>query len=160
MSSNSQTGTDALPHVPDSCKSLKKAAEKAVELVQKTKDHPAVMMWAIGNEIDWIPGNKPYNPKLWDAINYIAKAIKAVDPNHPVMTVIGTSSMKKIAEVVRQCPDLDLLGINTYGDIYTLPDTLKKYGWTKPFVIAEWGPRWLLGSAKNRLGSALRTNGP
>lgn len=119
---------------------VQKQLEKAVDIVRKTKDHPAVMMWAIGNEIDWIPGNKQYNPKLWDAINDIAKAIKAIDPSHPVMTVIGTSSMKKIAEIVRQCPDLDLLGFNTYGDIYTLPDTLKKYDWTKPFVISEWGP--------------------
>ena len=145
-----QLGLKALVNLPASSErygfdynnaaEVQKQLEKAVEIVRKTKDHPAVMMWAIGNEIDWIPGNKPYNPKLWDAINDIAKAIKAIDPNHPVMTVIGTSSMKKIAEVVRQCPDLDLLGINTYGDIYTLPDTLKKYGWTKPFVIAEWGP--------------------
>jgi hypothetical protein len=119
---------------------VQKQLEQAVEIVRKTKDHPAVIMWAIGNEIDWIPGNKPYNRKLWDAINNTAKAIKAIDPNHPVMTVIGTSSMKKIAEIVQQCPDLDLLGFNTYGDIYTLPDTLKKYGWTKPFVISEWGP--------------------
>lgn len=119
---------------------VRQQVEKAVGIAKKTKDHPAVLMWAIGNEIDWIPGGKPYNPKLWDAINETAKAIKAVDPAHPVMTVIGTSSMKKIAEIVKQCPDLDLLGINTYGDIYTLPDTLKKYGWTKPYVIAEWGP--------------------
>jgi len=145
-----QMGLKALVNLPASSErygfdynnaaEVQKQLEKAVEIVRKTKDHPAVMMWAIGNEIDWIPGNKPYNTKLWDAINDIAKAIKAIDPNHPVMTVIGTSSMKKIAEVVRQCPDLDLLGINTYGDIYTLPDTLKKYGWTKPFIIAEWGP--------------------
>jgi hypothetical protein len=119
---------------------VKKQTERIIEIVQKTKDHPAVMMWTIGNEIDWIPGNKPYNPKLWDAINDAAKAIKAIDPDHPVMTVIGTSSMEKVAEIVKQCPDLDLLGINTYGDIYTLPETLKKYGWNKPFVIAEWGP--------------------
>jgi hypothetical protein len=119
---------------------VKKQTERIVEIVQKTKDHPAVMMWAIGNEIDWIPGNKPYNSKLWDAINNAAKAIKEIDPNHPVMTVIGTSSMEKVAEIVKQCLDLDLLGINTYGDIYTLPETLKKYGWNKPFVIAEWGP--------------------
>lgn len=119
---------------------VRKQTEKIVEIVQKTKDHPAVMMWTIGNEIDWIPGNKPYNPKLWDAINDAAKAIKAIDPHHPVMTVIGTSSMEKVDEIVKQCPDLDLLGVNTYGDIYTLPETLKKYGWNKPFVIAEWGP--------------------
>jgi hypothetical protein len=145
-----QLGLKALVNLPanaerygfdyNDTEAVKKQTEKIVEIVQKTKDHPAVMMWTIGNEIDWIPGNKPYNPKLWDAINDAAKAIKAIDPHHPVMTVIGTSSMKKVAEIVKQCPDLDLLGINTYGDIYTLPETLKKYGWNKPFVIAEWGP--------------------
>ncbi len=119
---------------------VKEQIERVLGIVKKTKDHQAVMMWAIGNEIDWIPGNKPYNPKLWDAINETAKAIKAIDPAHPVMTVIGTSNMQKVAEIVKQCPDIDLLGINTYGDIYTLPETLSKYGWNKPFVIAEWGP--------------------
>lgn len=145
-----QLGLKALVNLPanaerygfdyNDTEAVRKQTEKIVEIVQKTKDHPAVMMWTIGNEIDWIPGNKPYNPKLWDAINDAAKAIKEIDPNHPVMTVIGTSSMEKVAEIVKQCPDLDLLGINTYGDIYTLPETLKKYGWNKPFVIAEWGP--------------------
>jgi hypothetical protein len=97
-------------------------------------------MWAIGNELDYIPGTKPFNPKVWDAINSAAKAIKSIDPNHPVMTVIGTSMMQKVSDIVKRCPDLDLLGINTYGDIYTLSQTLNKYGWTKPYVIAEWGP--------------------
>ncbi len=48
--------------------------------------------------------------------------------------------MGKVADIVKRCPDLDLLGINTYGDIYTLPVTLAKYGWTKPYLISEWGP--------------------
>lgn len=145
-----QLGLKALVNLPanaerygfdyNDTEAVRKQTDRIVEIVQKTKDHPAVMMWAIGNEIDWIPGNKPYNPKLWDAINDAAKAIKAIDPHHPVMTVIGTSSMEKVAEIVKQCPNLDLLGINTYGDIYTLPETLRKYGWNKPFVIAEWGP--------------------
>lgn len=56
------------------------------------------------------------------------------------MTVIGTSMMEKVADIVKRCPDLDLLGINSYGDIYTLSAALKKYGWTKPFLISEWGP--------------------
>lgn len=119
---------------------VRKQTEKIVEIVKKTKDHPAVLMWAIGNELDFVPPNNPFNPKVWDAVNEAAKAIKAVDPHHPVMTVIGTSRMEKIADIVRRCPDLDLLGVNTYGDIYTLPETLKKYGWEKPFLIAEWGP--------------------
>jgi len=119
---------------------VQKQTKKIIEIVRKTKDHPAVLMWTIGNELDYIPGTKPFNPKVWDAVNDAAKAIKAIDPNHPVMTVIGTSMMEKVADIVKRCPDLDLLGINTYGDIYTLPETLKKYGWMKPFLISEWGP--------------------
>ena len=119
---------------------VRKQTEKIISIVKKTKDHPAVLMWAIGNELDFIPPLEPFNPRVWDAVNQAAKAIHAIDPNHPVMTVIGTSMMGKVADIVKRCPDLDLLGINTYGDIYTLPATLEKYGWTKPYLISEWGP--------------------
>ncbi len=119
---------------------VRKQTAEIISIVNKTKDHPAVLMWAIGNELDFIPPLKPFNPKVWDAVNQAARAIHAIDPDHPVMTVIGTSMMDKVADIVKRCPDLDLLGINTYGDIYTLPETLKKYGWTKPYLISEWGP--------------------
>jgi hypothetical protein len=119
---------------------IRKQTEKIIAIVKKTKDHPAVLMWAIGNELDFVPPLQPFNPKVWDAVNQAAGAIHAVDPNHPVMTVIGTSMMAKVADIVKRCPDLDLLGINTYGDIYTLPLTLEKYGWKKPYLISEWGP--------------------
>lgn len=124
----------------DDTAAVRKQTEKIVSIVNNTKDHPAVLMWTIGNELDFIPPNNPFNPKVWDAVNEAARAIKQADPNHPVMTVIGTSRMYKVADIVKRCPDLDLLGINSYGDIYTIGDTLAKYGWTKPYVIAEWGP--------------------
>jgi hypothetical protein len=119
---------------------IRKQTERIISIVKSTKDHPAVLMWAIGNELDFIPPTQPFNPRVWDAVNQAARAIHAVDPNHPVMTVIGTSMMGKVADIVKRCPDLDLLGINTYGDIYTLPATMQKYGWTKPYLISEWGP--------------------
>jgi len=119
---------------------IRKQTEKIITIVERIKNHPAVLMWAIGNELDYIPPLKPFNPKVWDAVNEAAKAIHKIDPNHPVMTVIGTSMMEKVADIKKRCPDIDLLGINTYGDIYTLPDTLKKYGWVKPYIITEWGP--------------------
>ena len=119
---------------------IRKQTERIVSIVRKTMDHPALLMWAIGNELDFVPPLEPFNPRVWDAVNQAARAIHEVDPNHPVMTVIGTSMMGKVTDIVSRCPDLDLLGINTYGDIYTLPVTLEKYGWTKPYVISEWGP--------------------
>lgn len=114
--------------------------ERILSIVMKAKEHPAILMWAIGNELDFIPPTLPYNLRLWDAINDIARSIKQIDPDHPVMTVIGTSMIEKIAEIVKRCPDLDLLGINTYGDMYRIPDYLDKYGWKKPYIITEWGP--------------------
>jgi hypothetical protein len=119
---------------------VRKQTDRIKEIVRNTKDHPAVLMWSVGNELDFIPPNNPFNPKVWDAVNAAAIEIKKIDPGHPVMTVIGTSRMYKVADIVKRCPDLDLLGINSYGDIYTIGDTLAKYGWTKPYVIAEWGP--------------------
>ena len=124
----------------DDTAAVRKQTEKIVSIVNNTKDHPSVLMWAVGNELDFVPPNNPFNPKVWDAVNQASKAIHAIDPNHPVMTVIGTSRMYKVADIVKRCPDLDLLGINSYGDIYTIGDTLAKYGWTKPYLIAEWGP--------------------
>jgi hypothetical protein len=124
----------------DDTSEIRKQTDRIISIVKKTKDHPAVLMWAVGNELDYIPPLKPFNPKVWNAVNDAARTIHKTDPYHPVMTVIGTSMMKKIADIKKHCPDIDLLGINTYGDIYSIPDTLKKYGWTKPYVITEWGP--------------------
>ena len=143
----------------DDTTAIRKQTEKMVEIVRNTKDHPAVLMWAIGNEMDYIPGTKPFNPKVWDAVNQAAKAIKAIDPNHPVMTVIGTSMMEKVADIVKRCPDIDLLGINSYGDIYTLPETLQKYGWTKAYVISEWGPDGYWEVNKTKWGAPYEQTG-
>jgi len=114
--------------------------QRIVSIVQSIKEHPAVLMYAIGNELDYIPPYEPFDNRVWDMVNSAARAIHAIDSLHPVMTVIGTSMIHKVADIARQCPNLDLLGINSYGDIFTLQDTLLKYGWTKPYVITEWGP--------------------
>ncbi len=164
-----QLGLNALVGLPanaerygmnyDDAAAVKKQTAAIIEIVKKTKDHPAVLMWTIGNELDYIPGTLPFKLSLWDAVNETAKAIKAVDPNHPVMTVIGTSMMEKVADIVKQCPDIDLLGINSYGDIYTLPETLKKYGWIKPYIISEWGPDGYWEVKKTKWGAPYEQTG-
>ena len=53
--------------------------EQAKKLVLEFKDHPAVLMWAIGNELS--VGYK--NKKVWNAVNDVARMIHEVDPNHP-----------------------------------------------------------------------------
>lgn len=116
--------------------------EKVMDIVLKTKDHPAVIMWALGNELDFIQANikEHYNIKVWDAVNALAKEIHKTDPDHPVMTVVGSIDEGKINDLITRCPSLDLLGINEYGDLEKIPGWLRKFGWKKPYVVTEWGP--------------------
>lgn len=108
-------------------------------LVDSLKDQPGILMWAIGNELDFVPGSETYKKSVWDAVNEIAAAIKERDPDHPVLTVVGTGRFEKIRDLKERAPDLDLLGINTYADMSSIPEKLREYGWRKPYVFTEWG---------------------
>lgn len=114
--------------------------QKVLGVVRELKGHPALMFWAVGNELDWIPPGVPHHVELWRRLNDIAVDIHRIDPNHPVMTVIGTGGYEqKIQEIARHCHDMDLLGINAYGDIDKVTELTRRF-WPKPYVIAEWGP--------------------
>ena len=116
-----------------------------MNIVNTYKDHPAILMWAIGNEMDYVPDHPSYNLKLWDAVNDVAHAIHVADPAHPVITVTGTGNKDKMEDIVRLLPDIDALGINTYGDIGEIPAWMRKYHLDKPYIITEWGPGPLAG---------------
>jgi len=111
--------------------------ERAKAAVRKHKDHPAVLMWGIGNELSMGYTNQ----KVWDAVNDVAAYIHKVDPHHPTMTVIGGGKkLAEAADIRRQCPAIDVLGVNYYAGIETVPRRIREVGWDKPYVITEWGP--------------------
>jgi len=130
----------------DNAEAVKAQHERIINIVCETKDHPVVLMWALGNELDHVPQevyepNKIYyNMKVWDAVNDLAKAIHEIDPDHPVMTVVGSITQHKINALNNQCPDLDLLGVNEYGDLLKIPGWLREWGWKRPYQVTEWGP--------------------
>ncbi len=103
--------------------------------VLKYKDHPALIIWAIGNELN-LDGK---NPKVWDAVNEISKMIHQIDPNHLTTTPLAGFNRDVVDEVRRRTPDLDLLSFQMYGDIVNLPRYLKESGWTGPYMVTEWG---------------------
>ena len=113
---------------------------KVLAVVCELKEHPALMFWSVGNELDHIPGGKTYNPQVWARLNDLAVAIKQLDSHHPVMTVVGTGHFeRKVQEIAAGCKDMDLLGINAYGDIARACELTRKH-WPKPYAVTEWGP--------------------
>ncbi len=118
---------------------VKAQAEATLTTVRELKDHPAVVVWVLGNELDYIPPNEPYNPRIWQRLNDLARTIKKIDPNHLVLTIVGNSRFDaKIKELAREGTAFDLLGLNAYGALDTTTATLRKH-WPKPYVVTEWG---------------------
>jgi hypothetical protein len=120
----------------DDTKAVQSQLERFTEVVKEYKDHPAVLMWGIGNETDLFYSDF----KVWNAIEDIAAMIHEVDPNHPTMTVTAGLDVAEVHLIQERAPSIDVYGINTYGDLLGTGEQLRAYGWEKPYVIAEWGP--------------------
>jgi Glycosyl hydrolases family 2, TIM barrel domain len=104
--------------------------------ILELKDHPALLCWGVGNEVDLFYSNT----KVWYAIEEIAKFIHEVDPNHPTCTVTAGLDEKEVVLINERAPSIDVYCINTYGDIAGVKSNLKKFGWNKAYMITEWGP--------------------
>lgn len=107
-------------------------------IVREHKDHPALLMWAVGNEVNQLGSND----KVWDAVNDIAKMIHEEDPDHPVTTMI-VPERETILTIKRKCPELDILSFNTFMDLKNLPSKLDEwvFGWDGPYIVSEWGSK-------------------
>jgi hypothetical protein len=114
--------------------------DRARATVRKYKDHPAVLFWAIGNEME-INTTQQQRVLVWKAVNQMAEMIHQEDANHPVITVIGGQYKEILHELADECPALDAIGLNAYADMMTLPEDVKREGWTKAYLVTEFGPR-------------------
>jgi hypothetical protein len=120
-------------------------------MVDKYKNHPALLMWGIGNELDL----DYTNPMCWNAVQDIAKYIHQVDPNHPTSTVTAGLDSLEVDLIKARCPDIDIYCVNTYGDIGNVPHNIKKYGWNGPYMITEWGPNGHWESPRTEWGVSI-----
>ena len=124
---------------------VKKQFEDAKKAIDSFKDHPALLMWSIGNEME--NGFPEDDPAVWQAVEQIAAYAKRVDPNHPTMTVVAEIGGDKVKMINKYCPSIDIIGINSYGGGPSIAERYAKAGGVKPYVITEFGPpgTWEVG---------------
>lgn len=126
--------------------------KKAKEVVLKYKDHPALLMWGLGNEMEGYGAGD--NVAIWKAVEGIAKMTKQLDPNHPTMTVIAEVGGDKVKNLNAYCPDIDVVGINSYGGAPSLAERYRKAGGVKPYILTEFGPPGVWELPKTSWGAA------
>lgn len=113
-----------------------KQLEKVRSSVLKYRDHPALLMWALGNEVE-LMGDES---KAFRAVEEAASIAKELDPHHPRMAVVAEIGSDKAKRLRDACPSIDVLGVNAYGGAASIPKRLTAQGWTGPYVITEFGP--------------------
>ena len=112
--------------------------EKTRRFIRRYRKHPALLMWGLGNEME----GSGENSAIWRTVNDIAKMVKQEDTAHPTMTVIAEigANASKAKHFMELCPDVDVLGINSYAGCASLPARLKAAGFNRPYVVTEFGP--------------------
>lgn len=135
-----------------------KVRAEVIEMVRLYKDHPGVLVWVLGNEnnysfdqsvqrwstdeIDAMPDpedQRKAKARIYYAyINDLAKEIKSIDANHPVVMGVGeTKSLDIAAEVA---PDVDIIGMIAYrGSSFGNLFRQVKQRFDKPVLLIEWG---------------------
>jgi hypothetical protein len=117
---------------------VREQLERAREAVLRYKDHPAVLLWGIGNEMEGFENGD--NPVIWKAVNDVAAMVKELDPHHPTMTVTTFVHGERIEYLHKRSPAIDIHGVNAYGGASIVAERLRDGGATKPFVLTEFGP--------------------
>lgn len=119
-----------------------KQVDLKIEELKRTvtiyKDHPALLMWGVGNEVQLWGGNRLI---VYYTINRIAKMIKEVDPNHPTMTAIALGPNFKYYGILHfLIPNIDILAINAFDLLPTMFSKGYLLAWKKAMMLTEYGP--------------------
>lgn len=114
------------------------------KLIEEYKNHPAVLMWCLGNELDFKLHFNSWN--FYRAYNNLVKMIQTTDPDHPVTTTVTDVSRNNIVNI-KLCTSVDLISVNSFGGLKDLRKELKEFSWfwKSPYLILEWGikgPWW------------------
>ncbi|MCP4120703.1 MAG: hypothetical protein GY751_02995 [Bacteroidetes bacterium] len=122
----------------------------ALATVEKYKDHPAVLMWAVGNEVYLNMATNVEKRAYSELLERICRDIKMVDLSHPITSVEAwTFGMDLWSELV---PSVDIYGLNSYGPgANFLASEMEKRGIDKPYIVTEFGVtgEWDIKSTDN-----------
>jgi hypothetical protein len=114
------------------------AASVVTARVTPIKNHPAILMWIVGNEWNYngLYVDLPQDQAL-ARLNEAAALVRAADPSHPIATVYGELPT---AQTIAAMPSIDVWGINSYrgisfGDLFSVWHARS----SKPMFLAEYG---------------------
>lgn len=134
-------------------RALERQTRKVRVAVERYRDHPALLMWSLGNEGEGDGGDTRY----YEHLEALAQLVHELDPAHPTMTVIAElgDGEKKVRDLEHLAPSIDVVGINSYGSIASVPRRYRAAGGSRPYVVTEFGPRGHWESERTEWGTPI-----
>ncbi len=126
-----------------------KMVQAFTKKIEAIGDHPAILMWGLGNEV---PTDEPY----LRVVNRMSQAIHARFPNHLTSLTMVNAKQDAIEAVKKFAPDLDVLGFQSYstGAVRSSVKNGERF-WGKPFYMSEFNTNGSWNFAKTDWGVAL-----
>jgi hypothetical protein len=112
------------------------------KMVDEHKNEQYILMWVLGNENNYGVANSAKKDPVsyYKFVNRAAKLIKSIDPyQRPV--AICNGEVKFIDIFAKECPDVDVFGLNTYRGEHGFGHLwlTVKHETDKPVMITEYG---------------------
>ena len=141
--------------------------KKIKVLVKKYKNHTALLMWNLGNEINYPKvhwkdflrenlGKKRFISTFNDFIDIIHNE----DKNHPVSTTLWNSDFQQHVAFEIFSPEIDLISYNVFGDVNNVKEQINQISFLfgkSPYYISEFGSDgwWWLEAKKTSWDSPI-----
>lgn len=125
--------------------------ERVKKTILQFRDHPALLLWGLGNEMEGDGKNIAY----WKQLDRLALMVKQEDPAHPTLTALAGMTADKAKGLNEHAPNLDMVGINTYGALFGLRKHLEDVGWKRPWIVTEFGSQGFWESGRASWGAPL-----
>jgi hypothetical protein len=109
-----------------------KMVEDLIKKVEAIGDHPAILMWGLGNEVHL---DEPY----LRVANRMSEEIHKRFPHHLTSLTVINAKPDGIAAIKKFAPDIDVLGVQSYSR-GAVRGAIKKTEelWGKPFYMSEF----------------------
>jgi len=113
--------------------------DSVIKIVDAVKDHPAILMWTIGNEWNY---NGLYvgmnRAQCLARIGEIARLVRQADSAHPIASIYG--GLGQLDDAIARLPEIDVWAINSYrglsfGNLFNTYASLSG----KPMFFGEYG---------------------
>lgn len=123
---------------------LQSLLDEAAQKIARFKDHPALRMWGVGNEVMLDNRSRRMWAAFWPFYLRLADLFHRLDPNHPVLYREAEGYLlPAVINVLRQGPDQRpwlIFGLNIYSlELEHFLDSWTYTGFERPLLVSEFG---------------------